>query len=131
MNLKDVKDSNGARALKNPMDTYFTLSDTAGDNSDDLDRLVALFDPDATIEAADGSSFTGREALTGFFREFFARNTKSRHVWITEKTEDGYETHWAVAVQRKNGHVFSLEGTDYGKINKDGLIYHLKVVVSK
>lgn len=115
----------------NPMDTYFTLSDTAGDNLEDFNKLIALFDPNGTIEPASGPSFTGREELTKFFREFFAKNEKSRHVWVTEKKEDGYETQWAVAVLRKNGDTFSLKGSDYGKVNEQGLIYHLKVVAKK
>lgn len=110
----------------NPMDTYFTLSDTAGDNVEDFNKLIALFDPNGTLEAASGPSFTGREELTKFFREFFAQNEKLRHVWVTEKTEDGYEIRWAVAVLSKNGDTFSLKGSDYGKINAEGLIYHLK-----
>lgn len=113
----------------NSLDTYFELSDTAGSNSDDFNSLIALFDPNGTIEPASGSSFTGREEIIKFFHEFFNKNVKLRHVWITRKQEDGYKTMWAVAALRADGHVFSLEGNDYAKLNKEGLISHLKVVI--
>lgn len=113
----------------NSLDLYFKLSDTAGNNSDDFARLIALFDPNGTIEPASGSSFTGRKEITKFFRTFFNRNVKLKHIWITEKQENGYKTTWAVAALGKDGHVFSLKGNDYAKLNKDGLISNLKVTI--
>ncbi|GGL61902.1 nuclear transport factor 2 family protein [Sporolactobacillus putidus] len=114
----------------NAIDTYFKLSDTAGSNRDDFNNLIALFDPNGTIEPANGPSFTGRQEITNFFHRFFEKNIKLRHVWITKEQEGSYKTTWAVAGLRKDGHVVSLEGTDYAKLNKDGLISHLKVVIN-
>ena len=110
------------------LDDYFYLSDFAGNNTDDFNKLIALFSEDITMLSADGSQIKGKEAVITFFNQFFDKNRETKHLWETTQTAKNIlETHWAVAGRRKEGSFFAFKGKDTATINPEGKISYLKV----
>ena len=114
-------------ALTTTLDDYFRLSDTAGKDTEDFERLVALFPADAVIETAHGPIVHGIAGVRGLFRAFFDRNVELHHAWSSTTHGSRVEVLWAVSGRRVTGEVFALQGTDVAELDAAGLIRHLEV----
>lgn len=108
-------------------DRYFYLSDYATD-PEKLAELCDLFAKDAIVEPNKGTPIQGEEKVNAFFKEFFSKNTATKHLWKTVKNPDGtIQVNWGVVVLRKSGELFTLTGSDYLTI-QNNKITHLKIV---
>lgn len=118
---------NGVLMVETVLDKYFELSDTAGTDPEDLERLVALFTDDAVVTPNGGAPVRGRAAVRQFFTTFFARNVASRHMWTTRIEGSRITVTWGVVFRRVGGQVFTFSGTDIAEVSATNLIQSLTV----
>lgn len=110
------------------VNTYFTLFNRAANVPEDLERLVSLFAPDASIVDDWHPAASGRDEIRAFFRSLYESSPHSYHVWTVRPQEgDLVVTDWAVTGRRRNGPLLSLSGTDTMRLNADGKIVCLRV----
>ncbi|WP_223066558.1 nuclear transport factor 2 family protein [Paenibacillus caui] len=113
------------------LDQYFELSYQAGHDKVAFKELVNLFSDKAVVRPAGGAEIKGKESIETFYKEFFRKNVVLHHVWATQTSEDKLTTAWAVAGRRADGTVFALQGTDIAKLDPEGKIQTLDVLISK
>ncbi|MGT2908075.1 nuclear transport factor 2 family protein [Streptococcus dentiloxodontae] len=112
----------------NILNRYFYLSDLAVQNENSLQELIQLFAEDAVIEANDSLTYTGKEEIIPFFKDFFSRNLATKHLWDVHSRGNGkFQANWAVAGRRNSGDYFALTGQDIATVKNDR-ITHLKII---
>lgn len=102
--------------------SYFELSDSAGKNVQDFEKLLALFSKDARI-ITNGQVVTD---IRQFFRTFFDRNVELHHLFDASASQ----VDWVVAGRRSTGQLFALKGVDTAVFQNNKII-ELSVKISE
>ncbi|CDN23499.1 nuclear transport factor 2 family protein [Lacticaseibacillus rhamnosus] len=107
---------------------YFALSDQASKDLHAREQILSLFSDNAKIIDAQGQKHVGKNAITQFFDAFFERNLQLRHLAKPQLNDQNYSAEWAVAGEKKDGHLFTLHGKDVYQFNSEGKIQFCQVI---
>ncbi|PKI21079.1 polyketide cyclase [Staphylococcus succinus] len=109
------------------LDAYFKLFDEARYSETSFDALVALFSENITF-VLNGHAYHGKEAWANFVKKVFEMNEDLKHMsngWY-QKDDGSYEAKWAICGKRYATGVYTQEGIDIAKLDKDNKISYLE-----
>ncbi|WP_125588294.1 nuclear transport factor 2 family protein [Companilactobacillus jidongensis] len=114
---------------KETIKKYFELSDFATDDDQAVNDIIDLFSDNVAIRSGCNVTATNKEEVAAFFRTFFNRNKKLKHIFKTQNIENYYQTEWSVAGLKSDGAIFALHGFDYYRFDEDGKICSLLIEI--
>ncbi|MGT2929173.1 nuclear transport factor 2 family protein [Streptococcus dentasini] len=109
------------------LEHYFLLADSAGEDAQSFWELCNLFAANAVIKTDGGETYSGREAIASFYKNFFDTNPTVRHLWDIQKTSTGFKTNWALICRSIAGIYSAQTGRHLVEI-KDGKITYLQII---
>lgn len=110
--------------ITDPATIHHAFADAA--NSGDLDRLVALFDPDATVIERTGTRTSGADAIRRHLQQLLALNPKMQ-IQTTHTFTNGdialLCSRWTATATTPDGHAVNLDfrGTEVARRDGTGV----------
>ncbi|SNY31357.1 nuclear transport factor 2 family protein [Paractinoplanes atraurantiacus] len=115
-------------ATETALDRYITFMGRAAHDTALLDDLSSIFAVDATVAMGTPEVVAGLDAITEFYRGFYAGAGDSKHFWTTTVLDDGtLKAHFIVAGRNPDGSLMARSGIEHATVNDDGLITSLTV----
>ncbi|WP_125568955.1 nuclear transport factor 2 family protein [Companilactobacillus insicii] len=115
---------------KETIKKYFELADFASDDEQAVNDIIDLFSDNVAIRSGCNETATNKEEAAAFFKSFFNRNKKLKHIFNTQTIENYYQTEWSVAGLKSDGSIFALHGFDYYRFDDDGKICSLLIEIT-
>ncbi|MGW1886922.1 nuclear transport factor 2 family protein [Streptomyces sp. NPDC001970] len=121
-----------SKSLTDIGNRYMELVDVAPNDPQAFDELIGMFAEDVysalfTVASPIPRELHGREALAEMYRGWYETGPAYKHLWnATVISDDTIELPYVFALRFPDGKLAVSGGTDWFKVNAEGLIYDLR-----